>query len=91
MNNKKLQSLEIAVLYSKIPNEIKREIVSPYISVDEDEARITVRIKDSLENLRRNDLIKINSELNSKVGLKTNEYKLSGVLILFNNFTSESF
>ena len=71
LNNKKLQSLEIAVLYSKIPNEIKREIVSPYISVDEDEARITVRIKDSLENLRRNDLIKkINSELNSKVGLK---------------------
>ena len=92
LNNKKLQSLEIAVLYSKIPNEIKREIVSPYISVDEDEARITVRIKDSLENLRRNDLIKkINSELNSKVGLKTNEYKLSGVLILFNNLLQSLF
>ena len=26
LNGKKLQSLEIAVLYSKIPNEIKREI-----------------------------------------------------------------
>ena len=92
LNNKKLQSLEIAVLYSKIPNEIKREIISPYISVDDDEARITVRIKDSLENLRRNDLIKkINSELNSKVGLKTNEYKLSGVLILFNNLLQSLF
>ena len=53
LNKKKLESLEIAVLYSKIPDEIKKEIVSPYISVEKDEARITVRIKDSLEDLRR--------------------------------------
>ena len=52
LNNKELQSLEIAVLYSKIPDAIKTEIVSPYISVDKDEARISVRVKDSLENLR---------------------------------------
>ena len=65
LNNKELQSLEIAVLYSKIPKTIKNEIVTPYISVEKDEARISVRIKDSLENLRRDDLIKkINSELN---------------------------
>ena len=65
LNQKELQSLEIAVLYSKIPNEIKKEIISPYISVENDEARISVRIKDSQENLRRNDLIKkINSDLN---------------------------
>ena len=58
LNKKELQSLEIAVLYSKIPEEIKKEIVSPYISVEKDEARISVRIKDSLPDLRRNDLIK---------------------------------
>ena len=46
LNKKELQSLEIAVLYSKIPEEIKKEIVSPYISVDQNEARLTVRIKD---------------------------------------------
>ena len=92
LNNKELQSLEIAVLYSKIPTEIKKEIVSPYISVDEDEARISVRIKDSLENLRRNDLIKkINSDLNKKLGLEKEEYKLSGVLILFNNLLQSLF
>ena len=92
LNKKELQSLEIAVLYSKIPEEIKREIVSPYISVDEDEARITVRIKDSLKDLRRNDLIKkINDELNSKLGLNKEEYKLAGVLILFNNLLQSLF
>ena len=92
LNNKELQSLEIAVLYSKIPETIKKEIVSPYISVEKDEARISVRIKDSLKDLRRNDLIKkINSELNSKLGLGKDEYKLAGVLILFNNLLQSLF
>ena len=49
LNNKELQSLEIAVLYSKIPEQIKKEIVTPYISVEKDEVRISLRIKDSLE------------------------------------------
>ena len=92
LNNKELQSLEIAVLYSKIPEEIKKEIVAPYISVDKDEARISVRIKDSLKDLRRNDLIKkINAELNTKLGLEKDEYKLAGVLILFNNLLQSLF
>ena len=92
LNQKKLQSLEIAVLYSKIPNEIKKEIISPYISVEENEARITVRVRDSLENLRRNELIKkINNDLNSKLGFDKNEYKLAGVLVLFNNLLQSLF
>ena len=92
LNKKELQSLEIAVLYSKIPDEIKNEIILPYISVDNDEARISVRIKDSLENLRRNDLIKkIDNELNTELGLNKSEYKLAGVLILFNNLLQSLF
>ncbi len=92
LNNKELQSLEIAVLYSKIPDNIKKEIVSPYISVDKDEARVNIRIKDSTENLRRNDLIiKINSDLNTKLGFEKDEYKLVGVLILFNNLLQSLF
>jgi len=92
LNGKELQSLEIAVLYSKIPDEIKREIITPYISVKNNEARINVRIKDSLKDLRRNDLInKIQTELNSKLGISSEEYKLTGVLILFNNLLQSLF
>ena len=92
LNNKELQSLEIAVLYSKIPLEIKEEIISPYISVDKNEARISVRVKDSLENLRRDELIKkIEYDLNNNLGLKKEEYKLAGVLILFNNLLQSLF
>ena len=92
LNEKKLQSLEIAVLYSKIPEEIKKEIVTPYISVENDEARINIRIKDSMESLRRNELInKINVDLVKEVGLQKDEFKLAGVLILFNNLLQSLF
>ncbi len=92
LNGKELQSLEIAVLYSKIPEEIKREIVSPYISVENNEARISVRVKDSLENLRRDELInKIQNDINNKLGINTEDYRLAGVLILFNNLLQSLF
>ena len=91
-NNKPLGTLEMGVLYSKIPDNIKKEIVDPYISIKDSEARVSLRIKDSLEGLRRNDLInKINYDLKNKLGLKKDEYKLGGVLILFNNLLQSLF
>ncbi len=91
-NNKSLGTLELGVLYSKIPETIKSEIIDPYISIKDNEARISLRIIDSQENLRRNDLInKINFDLKNKIGLKDNEYKLTGVLILFNNLLQSLF
>jgi uncharacterized protein len=92
LTGNKLETLETGVLFSKIPEEIKKEIISPYISIKDNEARISVRIKDSLKDLRRNELInKINYELKSKVGLAEEEYKLAGVLILFNNLLQSLF
>ncbi|MDA8612884.1 MMPL family transporter [Candidatus Pelagibacter bacterium] len=91
-NNKPLGTLEMGVLYSKIPESIKTEIIDPYLSIKNNEARINLRIIDSQENLRRNDLInKINFDLKNKIGLDESEYKLAGVLILFNNLLQSLF
>ena len=91
-NNKSLGSLEMGVLYTKIPDSIKKEIIDPYISVKDSEARISLRIKDSLDDLRRNELInKINFDLENELGLKKDEFKLGGVLILFNNLLQSLF
>ena len=91
-NNKPLGTLEMGVLYSKIPDTIKKEIVDPYISIEDSEARVSLRIKDSQEGLRRNDLLnKINFDLENKLGLKKDEFKLGGVLILFNNLLQSLF
>ncbi len=91
-NNKPLGTLEMGVLYSKIPESIKTEIIDPYLSIENEEARISLRIIDSQENLRRNDLInKINFDLKDKIGLEESEYQLAGVLILFNNLLQSLF
>ena len=91
-NDKPLGTLEMGVLYSKIPESIKTEIIDPYLSIKDNEARISLRIIDSQENLRRNDLInKINFDLKNEIGLDESEYKLAGVLILFNNLLQSLF
>ena len=91
-NNKPLGTLEMGVLYSKIPEKIKSEIIDPYLSIEDNEARISLRIIDSQENLKRNELInKINFDLKNKLGLQNNEFKLAGVLILFNNLLQSLF
>ena len=91
-NNKPLGTLEMGVLYSKIPESIKRDVIDPYISIKDNEARISLRIIDSQDNLRRNDLIKkINYDLENKLGLNKDEFKLAGILILFNNLLQSLF
>ena len=91
-NNKPLETLEMGVFYSKIPDTIKKEVIDPYISIEDNEARISLRIKDSEKNLRRNDLIKkIEYDLKNQIGLESNEFKLAGVLILFNNLLQSLF
>ena len=91
-DGKKLQGLEMGILYTKIPDSIKKEVIDPYISIKNNEARISLRVLDSKENLRRNELIKkINYDLENKLGLNRQEFKLAGVLILFNNLLQSLF
>jgi len=91
-NNKPLGTLEMGVLYSKIPESIKKDIIDPYISIKDNEARISLRIIDSQDGLRRNDLInQINYDLKNKLKLNKEEFRLAGLLILFNNLLQSLF
>ena len=81
-NGKKLQGLEMGVLYTKLPDDIKKEIIDPYISIPDNEARISIRIMDSLKDLRRNDLVnKIKYDLVNTLSLDKDEFKLAGIEI----------
>ena len=91
-NNKKLGSLEMGILYEKLPKNIKDQIIKPYISIKDNEARITMRIIDSKKDLRRKELIeRINNDLKNKFNLKNEDFKLAGVLIIFNNLLQSLF
>ena len=91
-NNKDLDGVTLALLYNKLPEKYKSLILSPYINIEANEARISMRIIDSNEDLRRNELIKkLNLEIRDIIENKETTYKLSNLMILYNNMLQSLF
>lgn len=91
-NSKELDGVTLALLYNKLPDKYKNMILAPFINIEHNEARITMRIMDSNPNLRRNDLIKkINHDLKSIIKNKETSFRLSNLMILYNNMLQSLF
>ncbi len=91
-NGKALDSIEITVVYDKLPEDYKDLVIKPYLSIDNNEARFSVRIKDSLEGLKRNALLQqIRNELVTKVGIAKQNVHLAGTMVLYNNMLQSLF
>jgi len=91
-NDKSLTSIEMAVLYTKLPEKYRSLVLNPYISIEGNEARFFVRIKDSLEGLHRDALLQqIRSDLITQVGLAPERFQLAGTMVLYNNMLQSLF
>ena len=91
-DNKELNSLEMSLLYKKLPDEVKDIAVNPYLSIENNEARINVRILDSDKDLRRSELINsIKSDLAADPYLESDDITVTGILILYNNMLQSLF
>jgi predicted RND superfamily exporter protein len=91
-HGKSLDSFELAVLYTKLPDDYKNQILMPFVSFDKNEARFTVRIKDSMKSLQRDPLLKqIQHDLVHKLNLKKDQVRLAGAMILYNNMLQSLF
>jgi predicted RND superfamily exporter protein len=87
-----LDSFELALLYSETPDSFRDMLVEPYISVEENQARFWVRIKDSEKTLRREELLKkISRDLPETVGLSKDHVHLAGMMVLYNNMLQSLF
>ena len=91
-DNKELDGITLALLYKKLPERYKDLILSPYINIENNEARITMRIVDSNPDLRRNELLqKIKKDLRDIIENKETTYKLSNLMVLYNNMLQSLF
>ena len=91
-NGNNLDIIQLALLYSELPDEYKKIIVSPYISIEHNQAKISMRIKDSMPELRRNEFLKkINLEIPNIVNMDPDKIHYSNVLILYNNMLQSLF
>ncbi len=87
-----LDDLLIAILFQKMPQDFRDALIAPYASVSNDQARISVRIKDSLETLRRDALLKqIRGDLKDELGLRDDQFRVSGLMVLYNNMLQSLF
>jgi predicted RND superfamily exporter protein len=80
------------LLYSELPEKFRNIVLTPYVSVENNEARLSIRVRDSEKSLRRNELLKkIRHDLVNKLGLKKEHVHLTGMLVLYNNMLQSLF
>lgn len=84
--NKPFDDFSLALLYTAASDQFKNILVTPYVSIERDEARVTTRIRDSTPGIHRDALIKrIRKDLVEKVGLAPDQFQVSGLMLLYNN------
>ncbi|MGR9092728.1 MAG: MMPL family transporter, partial [Gammaproteobacteria bacterium] len=85
-------AFQLNVIYKRMPYVLRAAMIDPYVSIVDDEARVSVRIYDSQPDLRRRALLeRIDKELQDSVGLEPGEYQLTGLLVLYNNMLQSLF
>jgi len=91
-DNKNLDSVEIAILYKKLPQKYRDIILSPYVNIEHNQVRFSTRIKDSHEGLRRNALLtQIKSDLNQLLNPQIVTFRLSNLMVMYNNMLQSLF
>ena len=82
----------LAVLYKKLPDQLKSALFSPYLSADGQQLRFSIRVFDSDPELQRNVLLRqIREELVSELQLAPEQVHLTGMLVLYNNMLQSLF
>ena len=91
-DGREFDAFQMNVIYKRIPFPVRVAVIDPYLSIHENEARISVRIYDSTPNLRRNELLKrIRHDLTNELGLTDAQFEISGLLVLYNNMLQSLF
>lgn len=91
-DGKPLDNFKLALLYDKMPEIYKDMVLKPYVSVENDQVRFSVRVRDSEKSLRRNALLKkIREGLVGEIGIKEDNVHLTGMLVLYNNMLQSLF
>jgi len=91
-NGKPYSDFKLAVVYKRIPEDVKKALLSPYLSEDGNQLRFSIRLYESDKKLRRQELIeKIYLDLTGEYGLDPEQVTISGIAVLYNNLLQSLF
>lgn len=87
-----LSELDLALVKNMLPEDIKENLLSSYISKDENQVRISARVIESAEGLNRNELLnEISNNLQNEFSLEQDQFRLTGLAVLYNNMLQSLF
>lgn len=90
--NRELDPLALSLIYKNLPDEYKELILTPYLNIENNEARFSVRTIDSDPNLRRDEFVKsLKSDLEELLKDEPVEVQVAGVMVLYNNMLQALF
>ncbi|WP_439107278.1 efflux RND transporter permease subunit [Congregibacter sp.] len=85
-------SVELALARNALSEDISRQLVAPYFNAERDEARITVRVKETSKELRRAAFLRdLDIALQEEGGLDAGQAQFTGMLVMYNNVLQSLF
>jgi uncharacterized protein len=87
-----LNDFELAVMRRSLPPEITEVLINPYLSDQHQQARITLRVKETSPELERMRLVeKIHTYAHEELGFEWDQLRFTGMLVLYNNMLNSLF
>lgn len=91
-SDKEVGGFFLNIIRNSMPEYAKQQVVNPYISEENGQLRMVIRVKETNKDLKRDELITtINNHINKEFGYNKDNYRLTGMLVLYNDMLQSLF
>jgi predicted RND superfamily exporter protein len=87
-----LGGVELALIENSLPGDVNRALINPFYSPENQEARISVRVMETSESLRRDAYLReLRQQILTETGLEASRVRFTSLLVLYNNVLQSLF
>ena len=88
----KLGGVELALVENSLPDEVNKALVTPIYFAEEQEARLSVRVMETSESLRRDAYLhELREQILEETGIEPERLQFTSLLVLYNNVLQSLF
>ena len=88
----RLGGIELALIENSLPDDVNDALVKPYFNAEADEVRVSVRVKETSESLRRDQYLKeLRQQILDDTGIAPERVQFTSLLVLYNNVLQSLF
>ena len=88
----KLGGVELALVENSLPDDVNNALVTPFYFAEEQEARLSVRVMETSESLRRDAYLKeLREQILEETGIEPERLQFTSLLVLYNNVLQSLF